>query len=96
MSRRPLVLCSNDDGVTAPHLVALADRIAAFADVIVVAPERQSSAASHAITLHKPLRLTEVALVAATRCFTGTPVDCVYLGVLKLWRPAGPPSSCRG
>ena len=56
---RPLVLCSNDDGIDSPHLIALADQIEAFADVIVVAPERQRSAASHAITLHKPLRLTE-------------------------------------
>jgi 5'-nucleotidase len=79
---RPLVLCSNDDGVHAPHLVALAARIEAFADVLVVAPERQRSAASHAITLHKPLRLHEV----APRRFSlsGTPVDCVYLGMLKL------------
>lgn len=79
---RPLVLCSNDDGIESPHLLGLADRIEAFADVIVVAPERQRSAASHAITLHKPLRLTEV----APRRFSlsGTPVDCVYLGVLKL------------
>src|SRR4029079_560734 len=48
----------------------------------VVAPERQRSAASHAITLHQPLRLTEV----RPRRFSlsGTPVDCVYLGVLKL------------
>ncbi|MEO7729428.1 MAG: 5'/3'-nucleotidase SurE, partial [Kofleriaceae bacterium] len=44
---RPLVLCSNDDGITAPHLLALAAQIEAFADVIVVAPERQRSAASH-------------------------------------------------
>ena len=79
---RPLVLCSNDDGVHAPHLGALANQIEKFADVLVVAPERQRSAASHAITLHKPLRLTEV----APRRFSlsGTPVDCVYLGVLKL------------
>jgi 5'-nucleotidase len=79
---RPLVLCSNDDGVESPHLEALASRIEAFADVVVVAPERQRSAASHAITLHKPLRLTEV----RPRRFSlsGTPVDCVYLGVLKL------------
>ncbi|MCW5804375.1 MAG: 5'/3'-nucleotidase SurE [Deltaproteobacteria bacterium] len=79
---RPLVLCSNDDGVDAPHLEALAQRIEAFADVLVVAPERQRSAASHAITLHKPLRLTEV----RPRRFSlsGTPVDCVYLGILKL------------
>ncbi|HTR50938.1 MAG TPA: 5'/3'-nucleotidase SurE [Kofleriaceae bacterium] len=79
---RPLVLCSNDDGVHAPHLLALAARIEEFADVLVVAPERQRSAASHAITLHKPLRLHEV----APRRFSlsGTPVDCVYVGMLKL------------
>ncbi len=79
---RPLVLCSNDDGIDAPHLVALADRIEEFADVLVVAPERQRSAASHAITLHKPLRLTEIR--RGRYSLSGTPVDCVYLGVLKL------------
>ena len=79
---RPLVLCSNDDGILAPHLSALATAIEAFADVIVVAPERQRSAASHSITLHKPLRLTEVA--PRRFALSGTPVDCVYLGVLKL------------
>ena len=79
---RPLVLCSNDDGVDAPYLVALAARLEAFADVLVVAPERQRSAASHAITLHKPLRLTEL----APRRFSlsGTPVDCVYLAMRRL------------
>src|SRR5688572_32662816 len=78
---RPLVLCSNDDGVESPYLTALAEAIEEFVDVIVVAPERQRSAASHAITLHRPLRLTEV----RPRRFSlsGTPVDCVYLGVLK-------------
>ena len=79
---RPLVLCSNDDGIDAPYLTAFAALIEPFADILVVAPERQRSAASHAITLHKPLRLHEV----ATRRFSlsGTPVDCVYVGVLKL------------
>jgi 5'-nucleotidase len=79
---RPLVLCSNDDGIHAPHLEALAARIEAFADVIVIAPERQRSAASHAITLHKPLRLTQVRKNRFS--LSGTPVDCVYLGILKL------------
>ena len=79
---RPLVLCSNDDGIDSPHLLALADLIEAFADVIVVAPERQRSAASHAITLHKPLRLTERG--KGRFSLSGTPVDCVYLGILKL------------
>jgi 5'-nucleotidase len=79
---RPLVLCSNDDGIEAPYLTALAAMIEEFADVLVVAPERQRSAASHAITLHKPLRLIEVA--RGRYALSGTPVDCVYLGMLKL------------
>ncbi|MCX5744035.1 MAG: 5'/3'-nucleotidase SurE [Proteobacteria bacterium] len=79
---KPLVLCSNDDGIDSPHLLALADLIAAFAEVVVVAPERQRSAASHAITLHKPLRLTERA--PGRYSLSGTPVDCVYVGVIKL------------
>jgi 5'-nucleotidase len=82
MTARPLVLCSNDDGIDSPHLLALAELIESFADVVVVAPERQRSAASHAITLHKPLRLTEVA--PRRYSLSGTPVDCVYLGVLKI------------
>jgi 5'-nucleotidase len=82
MTQRPLVLCSNDDGVESPHLEALARRIEEFADVVVVAPERQRSAASHAITLHKPLRLVEVRKNRFS--LSGTPVDCVYLGILKV------------
>ncbi|HEY1551795.1 MAG TPA: 5'/3'-nucleotidase SurE, partial [Kofleriaceae bacterium] len=73
---RPLVLCSNDDGIDAPHLEALAATLEAFAEVIVIAPERQRSAASHAITLHKPLRLTERR--SNRYALSGTPVDCVY------------------
>ena len=49
---RPLLLLTNDDGIFAPMLGALADRLAALGDVLVVAPERPRSAASHAITLH--------------------------------------------
>jgi 5'-nucleotidase len=79
---RPLVLCSNDDGIEAPYLTALVALIEDFAEVVVVAPERERSAASHAITLHKPLRLTEVG--PRRFALSGTPVDCVYLGMLKL------------
>lgn len=79
---RPLVLITNDDGILSSHLAALADLLAADAEVLVVAPERQRSAASHAITLHKPLRLTPVS--PGRYALSGTPVDCVYLGVLKL------------
>src|SRR5258708_18317907 len=79
---RPLVLCSNDDGVDAPLLDAIGGKSESCAEVVVVAPERQRWAASHAITLHKPLRLTEVR--PKRFALSGTPVDCVYLGILKL------------
>lgn len=80
----PLILLSNDDGARAPGLEALAEGIEAAldAEVWVVAPERQRSAASHTITLHKPLRVKKI----ASRRFatSGTPVDCVYLGIHEL------------
>jgi hypothetical protein len=77
---RPLLLLTNDDGIAAPMLGALADRLAALGDVLVVAPERPRSAASHAITLHKPVRAKEVA--PGRWSLSGTPADCVYVGVL--------------
>jgi 5'-nucleotidase len=79
---RPLILITNDDGIASPHLHELADALEPLAEVLVVAPERQRSAASHAITLHKPLRLNQVA--PHRYSLSGTPVDCIYLGVLKL------------
>jgi 5'-nucleotidase len=79
---RPLVLCSNDDGVDSSLFLPWVAALEEHADVLVVAPERQRSAASHAITLHKPLRLLE--LGPARYSLSGTPVDCVYVGMLRL------------
>jgi 5'-nucleotidase len=79
---RPLVLCSNDDGIHSSHLTQLVAALESVAEVLVVAPERQRSAASHAITLHKPLRLVELA--PGRFSLSGTPVDCVYVGMLRL------------
>jgi 5'-nucleotidase len=80
--QRPLILCSNDDGIDSPLLLGLAEALAAFADVVVVAPERQRSAASHAITLHKPLRLKEVA--PRQYSLSGSPADAVYVGMVSI------------
>jgi 5'-nucleotidase len=81
------VLLSNDDGIHAPGLTALA---AAFADdeVWIVAPDREQSASSHAISLHRPLRLFEV----GPRRFAvdGTPTDAVYMGMNFVLRDARP------
>jgi 5'-nucleotidase len=83
---RPLILISNDDGIESPHMNALADAVEAEleADVLVIAPERERSAVSHSITLHKPLRADEVAPNRFS--LSGSPVDCIYVGVNKLAR----------
>jgi 5'-nucleotidase len=88
------VLLTNDDGILAPGLRTLAAQLACHCDVLVVAPENASSASSHTITLHKPLRLTELpafsreigAVPCEVRAFTcsGRPSDCATLGVLHL------------
>jgi 5'-nucleotidase len=80
--QRPLILCSNDDGVDSPLLLGLVESLAAFANIVVVAPERQRSAASHAITLHKPLRLKEVA--PQQYSLSGSPADAVYVGIISI------------
>jgi len=79
---RPLILLTNDDGIHAPLLTRLATALEPDLEVLIVAPERQRSAASHAITLHKPLRARE--LEAGRWTLSGTPVDCVYVGMLRL------------
>jgi 5'-nucleotidase len=73
------ILVSNDDGIHSAGLAALADALAAVGDVVVVAPDREQSACSHALTLHRPLRIDE----AGPNRFAvdGTPTDCVNLAV---------------
>jgi 5'-nucleotidase len=75
-----IVLVTNDDGVHAAGLAALARALDDLADVYVLAPEREQSACGHSLTLHRPLRVEPV----QERWFAvnGTPSDCVNLGVL--------------
>jgi len=75
-----IVLVTNDDGVHAAGLAALARALDDLADVYVLAPEREQSACGHSLTLHRPLRVEPV----RERWFAvnGTPSDCVNLGVL--------------
>lgn len=82
MTARPLVLVSNDDGIDSPGMAALARALGDLADVLVCVPERERSAVSHAITLHKPLRAEE--RQPGWYAISGTPVDCVYIGILRL------------
>lgn len=76
------ILLTNDDGIHAPGINAVRDALAEIGEVFMVAPERQRSAAGHAITLHKPLRITPLTLLNGQKGFAtnGTPTDCVTLG----------------
>src|SRR5580658_5059602 len=76
---RPLVLLSNDDGVAAAGIRAAREALSGHADVIVVAPETEQSASSHALSLHRPLRLRSVE--AGVFAVDGTPADCVYVAL---------------
>jgi 5'-nucleotidase len=76
----PILLLTNDDGVHAAGLGALAQALADLGDVHVVAPEREQSACGHALTLHRPLRVVPVR--DRWWAVNGTPSDCVNLGVL--------------
>ena len=73
------LLLSNDDGHRAPGLRCLAKALAADADVIVVAPDRDRSGASNSLTLDKPLRVTRDE--AGFNVVDGTPTDCVHLAI---------------
>src|SRR3990167_9401016 len=92
-SPMPLLLLTNDDGVHASGLQALADALRELGDVWVLAPEREQSACGHALTLHRPLRVAEV----GERRFgvNGTPSDCVNLGVLGFLPEQIGRASCR-
>lgn len=78
------ILISNDDGIHAVGIRTLAERLAFEHEVYVIAPDRERSAAGHALTLHKPLRIEQINLgfeVAAAWETTGTPGDCIKIGV---------------
>jgi 5'-nucleotidase len=78
----PSILVTNDDGIAAPGLHVLARGLAALGEVTIIAPDREQSASSHALTLHRPLRVNR----QGERLYSvdGTPTDCVNLGILNL------------
>lgn len=86
------ILITNDDGVMAEGLLSLKQALEQVAEVTVVAPDRPRSACGHSITLHKPLRLAEATLPDGTPAWTGsgTPSDCVTLGLLDVLKDNPP------
>lgn len=77
-----LLLISNDDGVYAPGLRALSNALSEISEVMVVAPDRNHSGASNALTLENPLRIQH--LDSGYIAVNGTPTDCVHLALNEL------------
>jgi 5'-nucleotidase len=84
----PRILVTNDDGIYSEGLRKLADACRAHGEVTIVAPDREQSAASHALTLNRPLRLLQIR--EGEWIVDGTPSDCVNLAILKLMKDARP------
>jgi len=84
---QPVILITNDDGITAPGIQNLVDSVKDLGKIVVVAPDKPQSGMGHAITIGQPLRLTAVNTyfgdIEAYQC-SGTPVDCVKLAVDKI------------
>ena len=80
------ILVTNDDGVTAPGLLALAQAMRQFGKVSVLAPDHDWSGGGHVKTLSRPLRVRRVKLADGTTAFTsdGAPSDCVALALMGL------------
>ena len=85
-SRRPLIVLTNDDGVTSPGLGILKAALDPLGDVRIVAPDQNRSGAARSITMHAPLWVEEVALPDGSLAYStdGTPVDCVRMAALGL------------
>ncbi len=84
---KPIILITNDDGITAPGIRSLVNAVKDLGDVVVVAPDKPQSGMGHAITIGVPLRLDKVQGFfdgAVAWQTNGTPVDCVKLAVDKI------------
>ncbi len=76
------ILITNDDGIDAPALDILREKLSVLGNIVIVAPNVPRNATGNAMTLHKPVRVTEVD--NSKYAVTGTPTDCVRVGVLTI------------
>jgi len=77
-----MILVTNDDGVYSPGIQTLAKRLRELDQVVIVAPDRERSAAGHSMTLHRPLLIEEIK--EKVYSVNGTPTDCVNIAVKGL------------
>lgn len=84
--KKPVILVTNDDGITAPGIRNLVESVKDLGKIIVVAPDKPQSGMGHAITIGEPLRLHAVHSIPDVEAYecSGTPVDCVKLAVDKI------------
>src|SRR5688572_15788222 len=84
---KPLILITNDDGVSAPGIRALIEVMSTIGEVIIVAPDKPQSAMGHAITINDTLYLNKISkdtdAITEYSC-SGTPVDCVKIAVHEI------------
>jgi len=82
----PVILITNDDGVTAPGIKNLVEAVRGLGKIVVVAPDKPQSGMGHAITIGQPLRMNKVDIFDGVEAWqtSGTPVDCVKLAVDKI------------
>ena len=87
MTQKPLILVTNDDGISAPGILALIAVMSEIGTVVVVAPDKPQSAMGHAITINNTLYINKLSREGAPileySC-SGTPVDCVKLAVKEI------------
>ena len=79
---KPRILVTNDDGYTSEGIQVLADALEGLGEIWVVAPSREQSAVSHALTLDRPLRVER--LGERRMSVDGTPTDCVAIAISNL------------
>ena len=82
--QKPLILVTNDDGITAPGIRALIDVMKEIGEVVVVAPDSAQSGMGHAVTINNTLTLEKVQIDAELEheyACSGTPVDCVKIAL---------------
>ncbi|MEO0788758.1 MAG: 5'/3'-nucleotidase SurE [Bacteroidota bacterium] len=81
MSKRPLILVTNDDGITAKGIAALVNAAAPLGELVIVAPDSPQSAQGHALTIESPVFVKESEAFPEFEAYecSGTPVDCVKL-----------------
>jgi len=87
MTKKPLILVINDDGITAPGIRALIDVMNDIGDVVVVAPDSPQSAMGHAITINSTLFVEKVTIDKGKQeeySCSGTPADCVKLAIKQI------------